>query len=100
MNKKPIDKDLLLDNLFKHLTENKNHTCYSNSKMMNFITYQVKKHEYRFFANKQFNKLEIYTYSLNDENFQTHTNGFKTASLLNLPRPVYDFIEDLTAGLI
>jgi hypothetical protein len=100
MNKKPIDKDLLLDNLYKHLTESKNHVNYSNSKMMNFIIYQAKKQEYRFFANTEKNKLEIYTYSLNNDNFQTHHNGVKTASLLELPRPVYDFIEDLTTGLI
>lgn len=99
MNKQRIDKNKILDLFYQYLTEsNDDHIMVykvSKTETMPAVYYGIHHAEYRIIANEKFNRLDIYSYFTNkDNNFQTHIIGSKTASLLNIPRAIYEMIED------
>lgn len=97
MNKKSINKDQLLDNFYDYiLTSNNPPIIFSKTKNKPVVYFGIHNGEYRFYANKENNRLEIESYFTNKpDNYQTHATGFNTAFALNIPRSIYEMIEQI-----
>jgi hypothetical protein len=98
MNKKLINKDKMLDMFYQYMSESNDGRIFSTriSKGESFptVSFGIHAGEYRFYADRKNNKLVIKSwFTRKPDNYQTHTVGANTASLLNIPRCVYDMIE-------
>lgn len=97
MTKKRINKNKLLDTLYECiLNSNDDSVLFSKTKNVPYIVFDSSHMEFIFCANKAKNQLEVYSYFSNkNDNFQTHTIGLNTAELLNIPRIIFELIEDV-----
>lgn len=98
MNKKRINKNLMLDLFYQYLLESNDDLIYiqKTSKINSIPTVAIGIHrgEYKISADKENNKLIIKSYFINgSDNFQTYAIGSQTAALYDIPRSIYDVIE-------
>ena len=99
MNKKRINKNQLVDLFYQYMTEsNDEKICLkkiSKTESMPIVYFGIHKGEYRFIADKNNVSMRIESYfSDKPDNLQIYIIGSGNISLFNIPRSVYDMIEE------